>query len=235
MNTTLVRDKLDTFDYKLKSLQHKLDLARKTENKRQSLLRLQREGNLLVSDLNELLNLNKLLMVAIGEEEVSYKERRIGYVDDKITERLQHIFPQKSLVAQTDCDFKRFQTKLRLYLLDRNGYKRPPFVTEGKGAQQLISYTAAESSLSLLGKNKIYLDEAFSNASEQTQLKIQEILGKSVRDGFQVILIAHSPLIYQELPRREIHLESKSSEYVHDIVVVDYLDQIQEERGAFHE
>ena len=224
LNTSLVRSKLDLIDRRINSLRYKLEVATKSNARQQKLSILQRDTAQLVNELSSVLRDNKQLGVLIGTEEVAYKERRLGFIDGKITERLKDIFPTRDLVAHTDCDFKRFQTKLRLYLKDVWGNKRPPFITEGKGAQQLISYTAAESSLSLLGNNKIYLDEAFSNASEVTQSKIQLILGKSISDGFQIILISHSPLIYQDLPRREFHFESDSQGFVKHISQVDYLE-----------
>jgi DNA repair exonuclease SbcCD ATPase subunit len=222
LNTTIFRVSFNEFDAKVRSLKVSLNLSEELIKKRDMIQDRLNEAKSLRRDLELLKTEMKVITRVVRDEEVRFKEKRLRFVDDNITERLDIIFPSKGLVAETHCDFNHLQTKLRLYLKDRFGNLRPPYVTEGKGAQQLISFTAAESTLRLLGKNILYLDEAFSNASGETLEKIQPMLQKSVEDGFQLIVVSHSDEIYSNLSRREIHLESYDGEFVGNVVIKDF-------------
>jgi hypothetical protein len=222
LNTSIVRTTFDDFDYQLRTLKYSLKVSEELIKKRDVVKSRLSDANNLLRELDALRNVLKVVMRVVRDEEVKFKGRRLHFVDNNITESLDIIFPLKGLVAETHCDFQYLKTKLRLYLRDRSGNLRPPYVTEGKGAQQLVSFTAAESTLRLLGKKILYLDEPFSNASDETLEKIQPMLKKCVENGFQLILVSHSDCVYSGLKRREIHLQSSDGEFVREVVVQDF-------------
>ncbi len=217
-----MKNKLIWYDSELKMLHSKLKETEKIEKKRQKLVSLLNESNILCSFLKQKLVDLKVLQEVIGREEVAFKQRRLSYLDGNITESLQYIFPRKSLYAKTSCNFDRKNTKLHLSLVDKKGYVRPTYLTEGKFAQQLISFTAAKSCTKLLGKNKLYLDEAFSNSSEDNLLKMQKLLQESVNEGFQIILISQSNLLFSDIPHHQIILDSSGGEFVDSVKYIDF-------------
>ena len=226
INTTSVRSAINSLERVLASKEAQLKTALKLDKKRNSLKVLLDDAESVIEDLKSMMQMSHRVGIAVGQEEVNYKQRRLNIVDNNITARLDAIFPKKGLIAFSDCDFKRNQTRLKLYLKDSSGNLRPPYITEGDGAQQLISYTAAESCLELLNHNKMYLDEAFCRASEQTLLQVQDILKNSVTNGFQIIMISHSSLVYNDVPRREIRLVT-DGRYVTRIDEVDFSEEVE--------
>jgi hypothetical protein len=217
-----MKNKLIWYDSELKMLHSKLRETEKVEMKRQKLLSLLNESSTLLSFLKQRLLDFRVLQEIVGKEEVSFKQRRLSYLDGNITENLQYIFPKKSLYAKTSCNFDRKNMKLHLSLVDTKGYIRPAYLTEGKFAQQLISFTAAKSCTKLLGKDKLYLDEAFSNSSEDNLLKMQKLLQESVNEGFQIILISQSNLLFSDISHHEIVLNSSNGEFIDSVKYVDF-------------
>lgn len=218
MNSADVKRRLSLFDVALGVMKSKLEEARKVEGKRQQLLELVKESDLVVSYLAEILEDLKVLNTVVGKEEVAFKKRRLAFLESSITDQLDSIFPKKKLHVAIDCNFDRYKTKLRLNIVDSNNNVRPPSKTEGKLAQQLISVTSAYGCVKLLGKNILYMDEPFSNSSEDNLIKLQKLLNRFVVEGFQVILIAQSPLLFADIERRLILLRSRNG------IVVDHVD-----------
>ena len=140
-----MQNKLVWYDSELKMLHSKLEETVKNEVKRQKLTTLLEESKELIQFLKQRLLDLRVLQEVVGKEEVAFKQRRLGYLDGNITESLQYIFPKKSLYAKTSCNFDRKNTKLHLSLVDARGYTRPTYLTEGKFAQQLISYNEEKS------------------------------------------------------------------------------------------
>lgn len=222
MDLTTVRIYLEEFEAKSNFAKIQLAEARKMEERRKVILSLMLESDALVEYLTTLTIDLRVLKEIVKREEAAFKRRRLSYLDGSITEKLSYIFPKKNLCARTECNFERNNTKLRLSLVDEKGNVRPPYLTEGKFAQQLISFAAAQSCTKLLGRNKLYLDEAFSNASEDNLIKMQELLKTCVEDGFQIILISQSPLLFSDIKRHEIILKSQDGQFIDSVVYQDY-------------
>jgi hypothetical protein len=198
------------------------EIAQKALIKRQQLLSIASDGDALLAYVDQLLVDLKVIQQVTRREEIAFKQRRLGYIDGIITEGLAYIFPAKHLVARTECNFQRNNTKLQLSIIDSRGNVRPPFLTEGKFAQQLISFMAASAAITLLGKNILYLDESFSNASEDNLGKMQSLLRACIDGGNQVFMIAQSPLAFADLARREIHLMSNDGIFVDKVEYEDW-------------
>lgn len=164
----------------------------------------------------------KLLQKIVKAEEIAFKERRLNFISGSITEQLEYIFPKKGLRANVSCNFERNNMRLRLTLSDPENSARPPYLTEGKFAQQLISFSAAAACTSLLSRNILYLDESFSNASQDNLEKTQHLLKSHVDKGFQIILISQSSVLFNDLPRREIHLISDDGKFVNSVEYKDF-------------
>jgi len=208
LNNTGINQKISNFNVALGVLKMKLEEAKKTEAKRLYLADLIEQSNALLFYLKDTLEDFKILHTVVCREEIAFKRRRLGFLEECLTKQMSIIFPKKRLRASIACDFNRRKTKLRLNIADSNNNLRPPSKTEGKLAQQLISVTSAYGCLKLLGKNILYMDEPFSNSSEDNLIKLQALLDSFVNEGFQVILISQSPLLFTDIERRLIMLRS---------------------------
>lgn len=210
MTFSEIKQKNNSFEGLLGLKKAKLAEAKQIEIKRTQLIHLLEESNAILEFLNSQVLNFKLLNEIVNTEERSFKERRLGFLEGCLTSQMEYIFPKKKLRAKINCNFNRNKMKLRLNIVDPAGHVRPPSKTEGKLNQQLISVTAAYGCTKLLNKNILYMDEPFSNSSEDNLIKLQKMLNQFVEEGFQLILISQSPLLFADMSRRVIKLRSSN-------------------------
>lgn len=161
----------------------------------------------ILSDIKEYLKELELIKDSINREDVLFKNSRITFLNSIITNRIKELFPNEDLEAVIEYNDKNRNTKAVLYLIDGNGNKRIPKISEGKFLQYAIGYTAVDGVLRNLGKNIIYIDEAFSVASESNLANVGEILKNSVESGMQIILVSQKSELYQSISHREIRMQ----------------------------
>ena len=174
--------------------------------------------NLLLDDVeNYVKNLNFLLRV-VNIEETNFKKRRLGYLNQSITEALAEIFPNEQFIAKIDCDVVRGKNYAQLILYDRDGNERMPFVQEGKMCQYLISFAAVKGVTTALGSDTMFIDEAFGAASADNTQKMGPIIQNIAENGIQVILVSQNSSLYENIPHREIYCHKDS---ITQSVVID--------------
>lgn len=222
MNLDALANKMNEYTTFCSLTKFKLEEAEKNVVKQHRLINAKTTLDLLTEDCTNKLTDLRVLKQIVKREEIAFKERRLAYIAGKITEQLDYIFPAKGLRSEINCNFERNNMKLKLALVDGSNNVRPPYLTEGKFAQQLISFSAAAACTELLGKNILYLDESFSNASQDNLERTQSVLQSHRDKGFQIILISQSSVLFNDLPRREIHLHSTDSKFVTEVEYKDY-------------
>ena len=216
--------------YKSKITEKQLLLARsKIINEEAEKVRNRYEEKKALSiDLHAQLEALKRLRIEVTQEADKFRERRIGYLDDQITEVLAYIYPKEQLKAKIDYDFKYGVSHAYLRLIDTKGNSRIPAITEGKLGQYLISFASAVATIDSLGKHNIFIDEAFGVSSKNNLPKIGELLRKYVENGMQFIIIAQNNDLYKAIPRREFHLRKDLPEdgaaFLGKVVVEDVVD-----------
>lgn len=149
----------------------------------------------------------KKIETIVTKESDAFRERRVTYLDDQITDALSVIFPEKNFKAKILYDFKYGSSKAYLRLKDRKGNNRSPFITEGKLCQYTIGFVSTVSTIVGLGASIIFIDEAFGVSSKKNLPKIGEMIQSYADTGLQFIIISQSSDLYADIPRREIHLE----------------------------
>ena len=157
-----------------------------------------------------------ILRAMVVSESQDYKQRRLEYLNNSITEEIANIFPEEEFKAKIETDFKHGSDKARLVLLDKNGNKRIPKITEGKLYQYTLSFSSTVGTIKALNYHNIFVDEAFGVASQEKLVKLSGILGGVLYAGIQTILVSQRSELYQSLPRREFRLYK---EYETDSVI----------------
>ena len=161
----------------------------------------------LQSDYEDYVRLLKKLLLNLQTEYGEFRERRLAFLNESITDRLLKIFPERGFSAKIEYEDKRGKEMARLVLNDPLGRVRRPSMTEGDLCKYLICYAAIESVVTSLGRNIIYIDEAFGVASDVNKPKIGQLLQSSVENGMQIILVSQSKELYEEVKHREFQLE----------------------------
>lgn len=207
MNTRAVYENCEF--YKRRLMEKRLQLERsKVINEEVKKLRIRVDAiDEMLFDVVGQLNSLKKLETIITKESDSFRERRVTYLDDQITDALSVIFPEKDFKAKIQYDFKYGSSKAYLRLKDRKGNNRSPFVTEGKLCQYTIGFISTVSTVVGLGASIIFIDEAFGVSSKKNLPKIGEMIQSYADTGLQFIIISQSSDLYADIPRREIHLE----------------------------
>lgn len=140
-------------------------------------------------------------------EDVEFRDRRVEYLNELITEKLQDFFPYSDLRAKIAYNDKYNNTKAELRLIDTNGNVRKPAISEGKLCQYLINFAAVDGVVSSLGYNNIYIDEAFGVSSQDNLPRVGAMLKNSIDAGMQIILVSQNAELYSGIPRHELHLQ----------------------------
>jgi hypothetical protein len=199
------RSRLESYRNKVYSMKKSLDDGRRTNKERETL-----EAEVAhVGDLVQSTDLLKNVMINLHNkcvnEDIAFKNRRLGSVGEYITENIQIIFPFENLVAKVKTEPKR-GAKTKLVLIDSDGFERLPHVSEGKLLQELISFSGSFGIIKSFGVPLLYMDESFAASSPENLAKLGDLIKESVDSGMQIIRIEQSPEGYKNIPRREIHL-----------------------------
>lgn len=199
-----------------------LERAKATNAERNKIMLKKQELDKVCALMDRYIKDIKLLLTAVDTEDRNYKNQRIDFIDSLITDGLARIFPQDGLKAHLDCDFNR-KNEAVLYLTDNNNNELDPDICSGKLQQYLICFTAVIAIIRGLGITNLYVDEAFGVAAPDILGDLGQLLYEQVDDGMQVIIISQNPGLYQDIPRREIHLKRDSvTKSVSVIKQVDY-------------
>ena len=166
--------------------------------------------NLLLDDVeNYVKNLNFLLRV-VNIEETNFKKRRLGYLNQSITEALAEIFPNEQFIAKIDCDVVRGKNYAQLILYDRDGNERMPFVQEGKMCQYLISFAAVKGVTTALGSDTMFIDEGFGSLDSESLEQAVRALVKVTESGRLLGIISHVTELKERIDKQIIVKKQKS-------------------------
>lgn len=195
-------------EHKNKINKKKVELAvAKENNKRYKSLEKDYNTVLEIHDeLKQYVNLLEIFITACTTEDNAYRERRKEYMTSYIDENLNIIFPDEGFRSKLEFDYKYKSQMVALTLIDKFGIERMPRLSEGMMLQQLISFSASIGLAECMGKNKIFMDEAFSASSPENLTKVGRLVEHLISKGFQLIVIEQKDDIYKDIPRREIHL-----------------------------
>ncbi|NBH96596.1 hypothetical protein D7Y41_02625 [Anaerotruncus sp. 1XD22-93] len=206
--------KIDREYYREKILEKKLQLER-SKVMNQELLKLNAKKDAIQQvkdDLSAYVDLLFYLKRTVLAEDTAFRERRVEYLNNVITEELQKIFPHSGLQAKIAYNDKYSRTKATLRLVDSDGYSRKPKIAEGKLCQYLISFAAVNGVVRSLGYSNIYVDEAFGVSSPENLPRVGESLQQSIDSGMQIVLVSQNPALYESIPRQEIHLRHEPAD-----------------------
>lgn len=202
----ILRDQ-DYFERKLYERYANLERAKINNEMREKLVTKRDSLASIVSELKQYIATLKKVNAAIDTEDHQYKNRRLDYLNELITESLAKIFPDDLLEARVECDFNRTNT-VTLSLYDKYGNVLEPYMCSGKLQQYLISFASVAGIAAGLGKHNLYVDEAFGVAAPEILGEIGKVVQQNVENGTQVVIISQNPGLYQDLPRHEIHLQT---------------------------
>lgn len=198
-----IRDQRDYLNY----LKTKLARAEETERSRK---KLEEDKSELMGRIEEVKSYKQNAMIinkVAMKEYMSYRKRRIEFLDSKITDNVERIFPQDGFVSKIEYDTSYGKENAYVTLIDRNGFKMIPKYANGGLLKELIGFTSAVSLLDCLGSNTFFFDEAFGMSSIDNKEELGKLVSEQSNKGVQMFLISQSPELYDNINCRCIYLE----------------------------
>lgn len=196
--------------YEMNNLQHKIEVAEETNRKydeyHDKYFKLTKSMNLGVIYRTRLEN----LLLRCKTEYSKFREDRLSFLEEAIQESFDSIFPDEKIIPKLEYEPYRGKNVAKLKLIVPDGYGGESTLQSKNASglqKQLISFLGAVTVCDLLGLNKIFIDEAFGNSSTENKQKLGKILQVYSESGMQVFLISQDVSLYQDLTRREIHIE----------------------------
>lgn len=167
------------------------------------------------------LNALKITLDITQKESQNLKETRQFILEQEVTNVLSTVFEGEQFRAKLDVNTNLKTKTADLTLISRNGYRRKPVLSNGKCAQQVVSFSVVKSVLDFLGCDLVVLDEAFASSDRENLLKLSKLLSDTAKEK-QIILVEHKEEIYKNLPRREIRLtKDVQAGEVNNVCIVD--------------
>lgn len=214
---------MDSLKYvsKLSKAKTRLDNARESNAKLERYQKLYEDTLNLEQLCRIYLNKLKIMLDLSQKESQRLKETRQFILEQEITGVLSNVFEGEQFKAKLDVNTNLKTKTADLTLISRNGYKRKPVLSNGKCAQQVISFSVVKSVLDFLDCDLVVLDEAFASSDRENLLKLSKLLEETMRKK-QIILVEHKEEIYKNLPRREIRLtKDVQAGEVNQVCIVD--------------
>lgn len=167
------------------------------------------------------LNALKITLDITQKESQNLKETRQFILEQEVTNVLSTVFEGEQFRAKLDVNTNLKTKTADLTLISRNGYRRKPVLSNGKCAQQVVSFSVVKSVLDFLDCDLVVLDEAFASSDRENLLKLSKLLSDTAKEK-QIILVEHKEEIYKNLPRREIRLtKDVQAGEVNNVCIVD--------------
>lgn len=197
------RDLLNIIAYK----EQELESAKESNRNRDNLMRSVNQLTEKIEEIDEYITLCKCIVNTAKDEEVKFKTSRIEYLEEMIEVNLGYLFPEAQYKTKLLSNVKRGKSKVKLLLKKATDSDfRNPINSNGGMAQQVISFTSSMVIINLLGKNKIFIDEALGNGSAESKKKMSKVIDLYAKRGNQIIMISQGSDLYSNIARREIHL-----------------------------
>jgi hypothetical protein len=140
----------------------------------------------------------------------SYRAQRKTELEEMTTTVLRRAFPNEEY--QIKIDWNSTGTKPTAQILNSVTAKDgsveyyPPSHINGELAKQVIAFTTLCSMCGMLNADFIGYDECLNSGDDNSLVDIKPLFDK-LMEAFQIIMIEHKDSLYQNLNRREIHID----------------------------
>lgn len=199
---------------RLSNLIGRLDMAvsmAETRNKEKKIL----EENIAVMSekYQQLLYYNQLydyMVKILQAKAAAYRQERKTTLEEVTTTVLRSAFPNEEY--QIKIDWNSNGTRPTAQILnsvstkDGNVEYYPPAHINGELAKQTIAFTTLCSMCGMLNADFIGYDECLNSGDNDSLVDIKPLFDK-LQKNFQIIMIEHKDSLYQNLNRREIHID----------------------------
>lgn len=154
-----------------------------------------KQHNLQEQQLTFLVNLQSQLKafdLAVTNNESEWRDAVLSVLETEIVNDLNYVFPTDGYNVSLSTKVLRGKIHITVQVRSFNVSEMPGRITgtQGRLFQQVVSFAALISVISLLGINTVYIDEAFSGSSKGNIKKIGRLLDSLKERGFNIIMIA---------------------------------------------
>lgn len=144
----------------------------------------------------------------ISEQEKEWREYVLRLIEEEIVQSLSIVYPTDGYIVKLSSRILRKKIHIEGIV---SSYFTPQMSgdiadTQGRLFQQIVSIATLVSIMEILGVKTLYIDEAFSGASEANAPKINSLLRHYAGRDLNIILIAQNASIAQNLESNVLRL-----------------------------
>lgn len=164
--------------------------------------------------LSQYTNLYENMVKILQARAATYRNQRKTTLEETTTTVLKSAFPDEEY--QLKIDWNSNGTRPTAQILnsvstaDGNVEYYPPSHINGELAKQVIAFTTLCSMCGMLNADFIGYDECLNSGDNDSLMDIKPLFD-TLQKNFQIIMIEHKDSLYQNLNRREIHIDKVGS------------------------
>ena len=138
----------------------------------------------------------KAFTLSVTENESAWRESLLKILEYEIMKGLAIVFPSDGYVVKLESSVSRGNIHITASV-SSNISEFPGRIsnTQGRLFQQIVSFMALLSIMSLLGVKTIYIDELFSGSSLENIEKLNTLLRTVGEQGYNIVMIAQNAAI----------------------------------------
>lgn len=150
----------------------------------------------------------KTLTLQITTDESLWREGILSILENEISQDLAYVYPTDGYNINLTSRVLRGKIHIDAKVTSTFSASMPGRIqkTQGRLFQQIVSFSALEGVMSLLGIKTIYVDEAFSGSSKKNVEKLNSLLQALQQRGYNLIIIAQDTTIADGLDANRIFL-----------------------------
>lgn len=151
----------------------------------------------------------KSLDLNITSEESKWREAILSILETEIVTDLNYVFPDDGYNIQLSTRVLRGKIHIEAKVASTFAGNIPGKIrsTQGRFFQQVVSIASIIGVMELLGIRTVYVDEAFSGASEYNVRKVNKLLAKLKERGFNLVVIAQNTSMANGIAANRLFLQ----------------------------
>lgn len=164
------------------------------------------------------------LDLTITRVESEWRKDVLSILEAEIIKDLSYVYPTDGYTVSLTSKIMRSKIHIDAEVRSLFSDRIPGRIqkTQGRLFQQVVSFAALRSTMSLLGVNTIYVDEAFSGSSKRNVAKLNNLLASLEERGYNLVMIAQDTAIADNIKANRLFLTRS----------IDNKTQVAQEVGA---
>lgn len=151
----------------------------------------------------------KAFDLAVVDKESEWRQAVLAVLESRIMENLSLVYPTDGYIVKLSTRVLRGKIHVDATVRSVFAEQIPGSIdgTQGRLFQQVVSFSALEGVLTLIGIKTLYIDEAFSGSSKRNIKKLNGLLEDLQRRGTNLVMIAQDKALADGIGANRLFLQ----------------------------